>query len=30
MTDLHNPGPSDVWVFLDEAPDSVNDAMFLQ
>ncbi len=28
MTDLHNPGPSAVWVFLDEAPDSINDAMF--
>jgi prepilin-type N-terminal cleavage/methylation domain-containing protein/prepilin-type processing-associated H-X9-DG protein len=28
MSDLHNPGPSDVWVFLDEAPDSINDAMF--
>lgn len=28
MTQLRNPGPSDVWVFLDEAPDSINDAMF--
>src|SRR5208283_2472339 len=27
LTDLHNPGPADVWVFLDEAPDSINDAM---
>jgi len=25
---LVNPGPSGVWVFLDEAPDSINDAMF--
>lgn len=23
-----NPKPSDVWVFLDEAPDSINDPMF--
>jgi prepilin-type N-terminal cleavage/methylation domain-containing protein/prepilin-type processing-associated H-X9-DG protein len=28
MNQLINPGPSDVWVFLDEAPDSINDAMF--
>jgi prepilin-type N-terminal cleavage/methylation domain-containing protein/prepilin-type processing-associated H-X9-DG protein len=28
MGQIHNPGPSDVWVFLDEAPDSINDAMF--
>ncbi len=28
MGSIHNPGPSDVWVFLDEAPDSINDAMF--
>ena len=28
LTSIHNPGPSDVWVFLDEAPDSINDAMF--
>jgi prepilin-type N-terminal cleavage/methylation domain-containing protein/prepilin-type processing-associated H-X9-DG protein len=28
MSQLINPGPSDVWVFLDEAPDSINDAMF--
>jgi len=28
MSDLHNPGPSDVWVFMDEAPDGINDAMF--
>jgi prepilin-type N-terminal cleavage/methylation domain-containing protein/prepilin-type processing-associated H-X9-DG protein len=27
LTELHNPGPSDVWVFMDEAPDSINDAM---
>ena len=26
--DIHNPSPSDVWVFMDEAPDSINDAMF--
>jgi prepilin-type N-terminal cleavage/methylation domain-containing protein/prepilin-type processing-associated H-X9-DG protein len=25
---LANPGPTDVWVFLDEAPDSINDAMY--
>jgi prepilin-type N-terminal cleavage/methylation domain-containing protein/prepilin-type processing-associated H-X9-DG protein len=25
---LINPGPSDVWVLMDEAPDSINDAMF--
>ena len=28
MNELITPGPSDVWVFLDEAPDSINDAMF--
>ena len=28
MSQIRNPGPSDVWVFLDEAPDSINDAMF--
>jgi len=27
MTQIRNPGPSDVWVFADEAPDSINDAM---
>jgi prepilin-type N-terminal cleavage/methylation domain-containing protein/prepilin-type processing-associated H-X9-DG protein len=26
--ELHTPGPSDVWVFMDEAPDGINDAMF--
>jgi prepilin-type N-terminal cleavage/methylation domain-containing protein/prepilin-type processing-associated H-X9-DG protein len=26
MNQLINPGPSDVWVFMDEAPDSINDA----
>ena len=26
-TELHNPGPSDVWVFSDEHPDSVDDAL---
>ncbi len=26
MSQLINPGPSDVWVFMDEAPDSINDA----
>ena len=28
LTDLRNPGPGAVWVFLDEAPDSINDALF--
>lgn len=26
-TDLHVPGPTDVWVFMDEHPDSVDDAL---
>ena len=26
-TDLHTPGPSDVWVFSDEHPDSIDDAI---
>jgi prepilin-type processing-associated H-X9-DG protein len=28
LTDLRVPGPGEVWVFLDEAPDSINDPMF--
>jgi prepilin-type N-terminal cleavage/methylation domain-containing protein/prepilin-type processing-associated H-X9-DG protein len=28
MSQIINPGPSQVWVFMDEAPDSINDAMF--
>jgi prepilin-type N-terminal cleavage/methylation domain-containing protein/prepilin-type processing-associated H-X9-DG protein len=27
LTDLHAPGPSDVWVFSDEHPDSIDDAL---
>lgn len=27
-SDFHNPGPSDCWVFSDEHPDSVDDALF--
>jgi prepilin-type N-terminal cleavage/methylation domain-containing protein/prepilin-type processing-associated H-X9-DG protein len=27
ITDLHFPGPSDSWVFTDEHPDSVDDAL---
>jgi prepilin-type N-terminal cleavage/methylation domain-containing protein/prepilin-type processing-associated H-X9-DG protein len=27
-TDFHTPGPSDVWVFADEHPDSIDDAIF--
>ncbi len=27
-TDFHVPGPSDVWVFSDEHPDSIDDAIF--
>jgi prepilin-type N-terminal cleavage/methylation domain-containing protein/prepilin-type processing-associated H-X9-DG protein len=27
MSDLHVPGPSDVWVFTDEHPDSIDDAL---
>jgi prepilin-type N-terminal cleavage/methylation domain-containing protein/prepilin-type processing-associated H-X9-DG protein len=27
-TDFHNPGPSECWVFSDEHPDSVDDALF--
>jgi prepilin-type processing-associated H-X9-DG protein len=26
-SDFHTPGPSDVWVFTDEHPDSVDDAL---
>jgi prepilin-type N-terminal cleavage/methylation domain-containing protein/prepilin-type processing-associated H-X9-DG protein len=26
-SDFHNPGPSDVWVFSDEHPDSIDDAI---
>jgi len=26
-TDFHTPGPSDVWVFTDEHPDSIDDAL---
>jgi prepilin-type processing-associated H-X9-DG protein len=28
MADLRVPGPADVWVMLDEHPDSINDAQF--
>ncbi len=28
MNSIHDPGPSEVWVFMDEAPDGINDAMF--
>jgi prepilin-type N-terminal cleavage/methylation domain-containing protein/prepilin-type processing-associated H-X9-DG protein len=28
MTDFHNPGPSDCWVFADEHPDSIDDGIF--
>lgn len=28
MSDFINPGPSETWVFLDEHPDSINDAGF--
>jgi prepilin-type processing-associated H-X9-DG protein len=27
-TGFHTPGPSDVWLFLDEHPDSIDDAIF--
>lgn len=27
-TDFHSPGPSDVWVFSDERPDSLDDNIF--
>jgi prepilin-type N-terminal cleavage/methylation domain-containing protein/prepilin-type processing-associated H-X9-DG protein len=27
-TEFHTPGPSDVWLFLDEHPDSIDDAIF--
>jgi len=27
-SDLHAPGPSDVWVFLDEHPDSIDDGIY--
>jgi prepilin-type processing-associated H-X9-DG protein len=27
-TDFHGPGPSDVWVFSDERPDSLDDNVF--
>jgi prepilin-type N-terminal cleavage/methylation domain-containing protein/prepilin-type processing-associated H-X9-DG protein len=27
-TDFHSPGPSDVWVFSDEHPDSIDDNVF--
>jgi len=26
-TDIHNPGPSKVWVFMDEHPDSIDDGI---
>jgi prepilin-type N-terminal cleavage/methylation domain-containing protein/prepilin-type processing-associated H-X9-DG protein len=26
-TDFHRPGPSDAWVFIDEHPDSIDDAL---
>jgi prepilin-type N-terminal cleavage/methylation domain-containing protein/prepilin-type processing-associated H-X9-DG protein len=26
-SDLHNPGPADVWVFMDEHPDSIDDGI---
>jgi prepilin-type N-terminal cleavage/methylation domain-containing protein/prepilin-type processing-associated H-X9-DG protein len=26
-TDFHSPGPSDIWVFSDEHPDSIDDAL---
>jgi prepilin-type N-terminal cleavage/methylation domain-containing protein/prepilin-type processing-associated H-X9-DG protein len=28
LTDLHFPGPSDIYVFLDEHPDSLDDGIF--
>ena len=28
MSDLHNPGPSDTWVLIDERSDSINDSYF--
>jgi prepilin-type N-terminal cleavage/methylation domain-containing protein/prepilin-type processing-associated H-X9-DG protein len=28
LTDLHSPGPSDIYVFLDEHPDSLDDCIF--
>jgi prepilin-type N-terminal cleavage/methylation domain-containing protein/prepilin-type processing-associated H-X9-DG protein len=28
QTDIHSPGPSDVYVFLDEHPDSLDDGIF--
>ncbi|HTY86864.1 MAG TPA: prepilin-type N-terminal cleavage/methylation domain-containing protein [Candidatus Acidoferrum sp.] len=28
MSQIRNPGPADVYVFIDEADDSINDAMF--
>jgi prepilin-type N-terminal cleavage/methylation domain-containing protein/prepilin-type processing-associated H-X9-DG protein len=27
-TEFHTPGPSDVWLFLDEHPDSIDDELF--
>ena len=27
VSDFHTPGPSDVWVFSDEHPDSIDDAL---
>jgi prepilin-type processing-associated H-X9-DG protein len=27
LTDLRSPGPSDVWVFIDEHPDSIDDGI---
>lgn len=26
---IHSPSPSDLWVFMDERPDSINDGMFI-
>jgi len=28
QSDVHSPGPSEVWMFMDEHPDSIDDAIF--
>ena len=28
FTDMHNPGPTDSWLFMDEHPDSIDDGAF--
>lgn len=29
LNDIHQPSPTELWVFIDERPDSINDGLFL-